>query len=94
MSKPDYSASMSQAVGAALASRRDSLDHAHSIAALLLSRFNAMPHGDEGPDDDDVIAALEVIVEKLQRGREGLTDSVRLENDGLALLRQREVANG
>jgi hypothetical protein len=93
MSKqPDYTASMSNAVHAALGKRQLAVDQARAVASLLLDRFNAMVQGEEGPDDHHVMAALQVIVERL-RSCDDLIDAVRLENAGRQSLSS-DMANG
>jgi hypothetical protein len=79
--QPDYTASISNAVQASLAERQKSVDQARAVAVLLLDGFNAMTGGEDGPEDHHVIAALQVIVDRLGTCYD-LTDSVSLENGG------------
>jgi hypothetical protein len=85
---------MNNAVHAALAERQEAVDQAHAVAELLLARFNAMIQGADGPDDGQVMSALQVIVDRL-RTCDCLADAVKLENDGRKILSVgQEVANG
>ena len=83
--QPDYSKSISEPVRRALAKRQDAIDQAAAIAKLLLDRFSAMVQGRDGPSDEDVMASLEVVVEKLDECN-FLTDAVALTHAGNALM--------
>lgn len=88
---PSESKSMSDACWRALVQHQQAVDQARAVAKLLRDQFAAMVQGHDGPDDDDVMSALQIIVDRL--GTCGsMTDCVALERDGREIIARRDLA--